>query len=71
MTPPARPSVSPLPSWASRPGLVYRPVAFPVMLLDLWRWLRPPRQTARERIAEERLLERLAEEIEASRIEKR
>jgi hypothetical protein len=33
-------------------------------LIDLWRWIRPPRPSLRKRIRMERLVERLAAEIE-------
>ena len=43
-----------------------KPVSFPDAVKAIWSWLagRQPPQTMRQRIAEERLFEKLAEEIE-------
>ena len=62
-----KPSVSPLPSWASRPVAVRRVPSFPEVLREIVRWLtgrqKPP--TLWERFAQARLVDALAEEIEA------
>jgi hypothetical protein len=66
MRPPS-PSVSPLPSFASRPDFVARPVSFIEALRVVWRWLagRQPQPSPRELMLEARLVEALAEELEA------
>lgn len=59
-----------LSSYATRPGYAARPVNFPDMLRTVWRWLtgRQPKPTMRQRMLEVRLVERLAEELEAAEV---
>jgi hypothetical protein len=61
---PPRPSVSPLPSYASRPELIHL-VSFSDACRQIGRWItgRKPRQTMRERQLEAKVVERLAEEL--------
>ena len=64
MTPPARYSASPLPSYATRQD--GWPVGFSDALRDILIWLRllrPPTATLRRLLAEERLVEKLAEAL--------
>jgi hypothetical protein len=66
MTPLPCRSVSPLPSWASRPGVIptRRVPSFGESLKSIWTWLRGgERSTLRQMFAEQRVVERLAEEL--------
>jgi hypothetical protein len=63
MRPLPRPSASPLPSYASRPGLQPRPVSFSDMLRSIIAWWRGVHPNWRERFAEQRLIERLAQAL--------
>jgi hypothetical protein len=58
-----RPSASPLPSYASRPGYA-RPVSFIDALRTIGVWFAGRRPNWRERFAEQRLIEKLAAELE-------
>ena len=53
MRPPSRPSVSPLPSFVSRPDFIPRPVSFVDEMRAVWRWLtgRQPAPSLKERSA--------------------
>jgi hypothetical protein len=64
MQAPRRYSVTPLPSFATVPA---RPVSFVAMLRSVWRWVsgRQPKPSLRDRIRDERLIDALAEEMEA------
>ena len=65
MPPLPRPSASPLPSWASRPATPHTPVVpFTDACKAIWRWLRGVQPGWRERFAEQRLIERLAQELD-------
>jgi hypothetical protein len=61
-----KPSVSPLPSWASRPTPTHQVPSFTESLEAIWRGLRGVRQkpTLHEMFRQQRLIEKLAEEIE-------
>ena len=66
MEPPRTPHASPLPSYASRTG--YLPTRAPPMadaLNAIWRWLWPARRSPplSEQVAEQRVIDRLVEEI--------
>ena len=58
-----KPSVSPLPAYASRP-FASRPVTIMEALRQIVAWWRGDKRTLKQQIAEEKLVERLAEEIE-------
>ena len=62
MVPPRRYSVSPLHSFASLPPAV-RQASFSETLAILWRWARGDRPSLRQTFAEERLIEKLADEM--------
>ncbi len=66
MQPLPHPSVSPLPSFASRPGFVPRPVGFAEALKAIVAFVTGKHRllTLRERIAERKRIERLAEQME-------
>jgi hypothetical protein len=57
--------MSPWPPWsfAGPSRMIGRPAPLRNQLVDLWRWLRPKRQTLAERMREQRRLAELAEEI--------
>ncbi len=59
------PHASPLPSWASRPAVIAtgRQPTFRDLLMVVLRWWRGDRPSLRERFAEEKLIERLSEEL--------
>ena len=58
------PHASPLQSWVSRPTVATgRQPTFPDVVGILWRWWRGDRPTLKDRFAEEKLVERLAEEL--------
>ena len=63
MRPPI-PSVSPFPSFATRPTLMYRAPSFIEELGTIWRWWRGVRLTQRERQLQEARVERLAAEMD-------
>lgn len=64
MQPLPRPSVSPLPSWASRPGIP-RSAPFIEIIRDVLRWwFQLHKPTPRERFLEQRAIEKLAAELE-------
>jgi hypothetical protein len=65
MQPPHHPSVSSLPSYATRPEFAPRPVSFVEAIRMIWRWWRGFRPTMRERQIEAAQIERLAAEMEA------
>jgi hypothetical protein len=65
MRPLPRPSVSPLPAYASRP-FASRPVTIVEALKAIIAWLRGRKPTFREQVLEAKLVERLADEIEES-----
>jgi hypothetical protein len=65
MPPLPRPSVSPLPSWASRPAPDSTVVPFPDAAKAISRWWRGDRLTQRERQIEAAAVERLVDELEA------
>ena len=60
-----RPSVSPLPAYASRP-FASRPVTIVEAFKAVIAWLRGRKPTFREQVLEAKLVERLAEEIAES-----
>ena len=57
-----RPSISPLPSYASRP-FASRPVTIVEALRQIVAWWRGDKPTFKHQIAEAKLIERLAEEL--------
>lgn len=59
---PQRSSVSPLPSYASRP-FASRPVSMVEMLRQIIAWLRGDQPSLREQFAEQQLIEKLAVEL--------
>jgi hypothetical protein len=63
-----RPSVSPLPSYASRPGVtISRSPSFAETIMAIWSWLRGGHRPMplRRQIAEARLVAEVAAELEA------
>ena len=57
-----RPSVSPLPAYASRP-FILRPVTIVEALRQIVAWWRGDKPTLKQQIAEAKLVEKIAEEI--------
>jgi hypothetical protein len=57
------PHASPLPSWASRPPTPHRAPSFGETLGIIWRWWRGVQPSWRERVKEQRLVDRLADEL--------
>ena len=63
---PPNPSVSPLPSYAVRPGYVARPMPpMTEMVRSIWQWWtgRGPTPTLREMVRDEKLVEAMAKEL--------
>ena len=58
-----QPSVSPLPSWASRPPTTNRSPGFAEVFAAVWGWLRGREPDWRQRVKEQRIIDRLAEEL--------
>jgi hypothetical protein len=64
MRPPDRISASPLPSAASPPGFLPRPVTLGQALREIALWWRSPQPSYQERMREAQRIQRLAEEID-------
>jgi hypothetical protein len=64
MPPPPNPSISPLPSYASRPGFLPRPVSLGQMLRDIALMWRNRPMSYQERMREAQRIRRFALEID-------
>jgi hypothetical protein len=69
-------SVSPLPSYASRPDgmpTIQRAPSFPEVFGEVWRWLigRPRRSLSTDRLRERRIVDEIAAKIEGNHLQGR